>query len=1142
MANADDPRADAASDITSEPKKDDDRIDLPPISTTPTVPSAINQGPIRTLDFLLIGLLLLLTFLCASIPITTTNHLMHLATGRAIVNGEYTFGQAPFTFGSEGVYWTNHSWLYDTLTYLIYQAAGAPGLIIVKALLLALLAWVLVRVGQHLVSWQIPLVLTLIGVLAMSTRFLLSPMFISFLFLGLTFYFLQRGSHRLYVRGQEEEEPSEQQTRRSEEKVSIKNYWPVLVLFAVWANMDQWFILGPLVVFLTFIGRMLQDTLGADVGDGREPRPGEVRALGVLFVSGVVACLLNPHHIHVFELPVLLGFSSMSEYLQQNRSIQSLFWTPFTSAYLRFEGITIAGLSYFLLILVSLFSFVMNLRQWNWSRLLLWLTFLVLSLFRAQLIPFFTVVAVPIAALNIQETILRLHRQRYGTEPMQRAPGGRVITVMIILVLLGASISGKLHYSGKSNYQSYRHRVAFVEEIAPPLIKAVQRVKALEEKGAIAKDSRWLNLSPAVANVMAWNCPSQKTFFDYRFEAFPETIKEIQEINLGLMADLSNSPRTGRFVEQPRIAKKWRAYLDKHKVDYVALYEPVSPIEQNWRLMKFVLPEKKWSLIYFNGQTALLVPPGEESQALKPELTSLERMGLLPEKDQRAPWTGPEIAQTEPSIWKSLFHAEAPLPPETAETALLLDHFDKLKTEQANRRGTAWRWTRGAHCVGSLVPFGALPTNLFPVEVTLGYFELRRRSNLAGRTVPIQPKTPAEQLALGEVQRYLNTMPRESLYHLPLLAVRSSRRALGKNPNSPLAYLKLADSYRQLHYRTREQYWRQSVNLLIEARFIQQVSALAKVIELDPDNRQAHEQLAELYASRNFLDLQVKHQTKALELLKKQGPPEGTAVEFFQNRVKAGETQLTQVQQRLATAKNQFQTIASQIVQPLPKAQTAARHGLAEEALNILLSQDVSAFGAQGATLELRLFLQMGRIYEIVWDEMDDKFEQLIGTANFHELRFLRAVALGDYEAADKHQQALQAETLDPSHLHRQLLTARILSPDQKKTPTVYEGMSLLIVKTIVDGLNQNSTIYNNHTVLLTRRAYNEIISATLRQLDAEAILRVQRAIFLLEAGRHEEAEKLLTSAVDLAAKHKVFFPALPVAEDILYLIQLAKE
>src|SRR5690349_16237690 len=63
------------------------------------------------LDFVLVGLVLGLALLLGSFAAHTSEPWMHLATGKALLNGTYHFGADPFAQTTTGTYWVNHSWL-----------------------------------------------------------------------------------------------------------------------------------------------------------------------------------------------------------------------------------------------------------------------------------------------------------------------------------------------------------------------------------------------------------------------------------------------------------------------------------------------------------------------------------------------------------------------------------------------------------------------------------------------------------------------------------------------------------------------------------------------------------------------------------------------------------------------------------------------------------------------------------------------------------------------------------------------------------------------------------------------------------------------------------------------------------------------
>src|SRR5262245_24274354 len=227
-------------------------IPLPPllVKRTPLTPEQLEKE-IRLLDRVLVGMVLVLAFLLASFAIQNSDFWMHLATGRLIAQGEYTFGENPFSY-PETVYWANHAWLFDVVLYQLANLSGgidasAAGIVLVvfKALLVTALAVVMLKTRRPGQSLWVPTVCTGLAVLAMSPNLLLQPAVVSFLFLGLTLYLLYRGSR---IEGAA---PS-----------SILNprysIWLLPLLFVLWVNLDGGFLLGLLAVGLYLLGELLQ--------------------------------------------------------------------------------------------------------------------------------------------------------------------------------------------------------------------------------------------------------------------------------------------------------------------------------------------------------------------------------------------------------------------------------------------------------------------------------------------------------------------------------------------------------------------------------------------------------------------------------------------------------------------------------------------------------------------------------------------------------------------------------------------------------------------------------------------------------------------------------------------------------------------
>src|SRR5262249_31380429 len=155
-------------------------------------------------------------------------------------------------------------------------------------------------------------------------------------------------------------------------------------LFMLWANSDAWFFLGPIAVGLFLIGDLLHHALGRVTYRPEVLSPAERRNLAMVLALALAACLINPYHVRVFQVPGELASEAITEIkFQQDIRFDM---SPFHPSYLgrdqvffRPKGLSIAQWCYYPLVLLGLASFLVNLQSGSWSRFLIWLAFFLLS-------------------------------------------------------------------------------------------------------------------------------------------------------------------------------------------------------------------------------------------------------------------------------------------------------------------------------------------------------------------------------------------------------------------------------------------------------------------------------------------------------------------------------------------------------------------------------------------------------------------------------------------------------------------------------------------------------------------------------------------------------------------------------------------
>jgi pSer/pThr/pTyr-binding forkhead associated (FHA) protein len=480
----------------------------------------------RLLDGLLAALVVVLAFLAASFAVRNGDFWFHLATGRLLAQGQFTFGVDPFAYTTQGVYWTHHAWLFDRLLYALYGWVGGAGLVLTKALLVAALAWLLIRSRRPGGSGWLPTACTALAVLAMSPFLLLRPACVSYVFLGLSFLLLA-------------------QPHADESAVpDNKHYLHLPLLFILWVNVDEWFLLGPILVVLFWVGERLQ-------GCRRMP--------GWVVPVGLAACLVNPHGYHAFTLPAELSPVTWTSGLRHDVRFQQMFASPWQSnTYLQpATWQNAAALAYFALTALGLVSFLLRLQALRGWRFLVWACFGVLAAWQMRTIPFFAVVAGPITALNLQD---------FGVDRRRSLPRmslvGRLALLLGVLGLILLAWPGWL----QGYYRSDRH-VAWDIEPDSTLRRAAEVLHSWRIQGKLHDGERVFALDPEVAEYSSWFCPGVKHFFDHRYPLFPQVAREYEVVCQALIGDRTGEEESGAHTV-------WLQILRDRNVSVVVLYDP----------------------------------------------------------------------------------------------------------------------------------------------------------------------------------------------------------------------------------------------------------------------------------------------------------------------------------------------------------------------------------------------------------------------------------------------------------------------------------------------------------------------------------------------------------------------------------------
>jgi tetratricopeptide (TPR) repeat protein len=919
-----------------------------------------------------------LGFLLASTPARNSDALLHLAAGRAFLNGTYHLGVDPFAFTTQGRTWVNHSWLYDVCTYGLYAALGGWSVVVCKALLIAGVALLMLlrsRVGSDL---GLPALSTALALIALSPSVPLDPLCVSCLFLALTLWLLDH-AERLPPR--------------------FLSYLPLVLLFVLWVNLDAWFILGPLVVALHLVGRWLH-------GWGRAQKDPALPVLSLVLLAGLIACLLNPHHVRAFALPPPLTFSAAAVF-GTDPLTPTLQLSPFQPAYVQTVGATVPGIAYYLLAVVSLLSFWFNRQQWSWPRALLWLTFFLLSACHVRLIPFFAIVAGPILAVNSQQWLARRAQVKQHA-PVSPAPAAPVllsrlrqvrlepVALVLLLLLLVAAwlIPDRTQTPQPRGWAILRDR---------GLENAARQLVQWRQDGRL-DDRPTLNLTMDVGNYLAWagDAPREKSFVDSRLALFsPATLKDFVTVRQGLFS-------LARLTDPKEAPADWRAVLRKYRIGQVIVSE--NNLERFRALQRALLGQPatdqiaEWSLISWEGRTAILGwhdprdKSGDRFAALR---LNLDRLAYQPVPERQAPPQGAGRLGRLPR-WQDPFLRTRPArSPEVDEAALHLMLFDDVV--RAGQYGPLRQKVTSNALDTAAVGWAAPVGNLAAAAVNLGLI-----AGLFSQIEVTKQPTYEQQslLALGNRFRQGVGWQVEDGPDAPLwLALRAARRALAADPDDASAYFLLGKAYLRLATASRERALGQRFGLVNRLRRIQAAVALNEAQRLDPINPLAHELLAEVYMTNGFDDLAVNHLQEELRILRDADARLGPS-----NRLEQMEKILKERQKHIKPR------LAGQRLVVQVALLTEA--GLGGQALDLLRTAGKEAESATGLQTTVSLMLLAGEAREVVEDR-DLDLEKALDPETAHLLQLELAAALGNYERADRQAEALQDLATDAKDLRR---------------------------------------------------------------------------------------------------------------------------
>jgi hypothetical protein len=725
------------------------------------------------LDVALAAVAIIIGFLAASFAAHNSDLWVHLGAGRMLTTGEYTPGSDPLSYTGADRPWVNHSWLFDLGAYALYSLGdNGFALVLAKALAVAatlVLVLALRRPGQPLWPWAL---FGVVAVLAAAPWLTLSPLVGSAFFLALTLFVLFRvpnppGSWRIPI--------------------------AIGAVFWLWANVDAWFLLGPVTLALLLIGEVArrksatETSEPAGAADALLPLP-DTKTLTRALVIGIVACMLNPHHVRVWQVPFELTqvFTGAKTFAGDPAFADQLV-SPLTAEFWSnpVHGYSLNGLAYAILILAGIYAVALtgpigravgspaDVDPLPLPHAALWCVFAAFSLLTAAAIPFLAIITVPLVASRFNILSSRVTLGNWGDRKtrltLTGSAVGRIVTAVVLLLLGVMAWPGWLHPPGWSEppgwYPSQARRVAWAVEPDTALVKAAQQFQQWRDSGRLPPEAHGILASIDLANYCAWYAPKEKVFLNGRFGHHRPEIPDFVTLRAGLQLFPQNDPGD---------PKEAREVMDRRQAEYLAVSASrTSPTEIKDRVQHTTSglwrSWRRWTPWAIHGRTAV-VGWREDTDRTSP---SFDRLHLDPVWIAFQPGVkrlppGQVQPVPLPREWLDDFlHPVQPAPPQAYEALAWILYKHELKIRQAEHYQLRALLLRN-------VPGGApaLLANFFQAEAG----ELHRLGN-----------SPYLQPGQG-------TAEEGSLLAIPIIALRTAWRAIAANPDHPDGYFALAQA------------------------------------------------------------------------------------------------------------------------------------------------------------------------------------------------------------------------------------------------------------------------------------------------------------------------------------------------------------
>lgn len=347
------------------------------------------------------------------------------------------------TYTAKSTYWVNINWLYDLIIGFLYSLGSYSLIFNLSAILIAAIFSMVFRLMMlKYNNWFINCILLTVGLIASASYLSVSSKLISYLFFVILFILLEK----CYQEG-----------------FSRNKYVLLFVISLLWANINIDFIMGLVLILSYSFAIYIKYFFNQDVA---EKDIAEKYFLGTLLAT--VATLINPFFYKIYLMPINLFMSNAYQFKGYLASPNFHLFNPF---------------GYFeILILATIFMALFTSYRPSIYKVLIFIVFLMISLYSAVMIPYFVILVLPFLSevihnteLNIKSLLIDKLKQLTTTNMSDWKP---ILSIIFIVMLLLAGIYNIPDYKNNS-YQEYFP------------VKAIKFLKDHNYTGKILAPANW---------------------------------------------------------------------------------------------------------------------------------------------------------------------------------------------------------------------------------------------------------------------------------------------------------------------------------------------------------------------------------------------------------------------------------------------------------------------------------------------------------------------------------------------------------------------------------------------------------------------------------------------------------------------------